>query len=155
MAIDLDPFTNIPADWFYVFTVEGVSAADAERALEITKRHLKAAEVHPYTAFMAHDMLSREWQDILESGITWEEVQEFKPVCVWADIWGDATDAGLEIACRNLPSGAIKTDIRIDWPGNRPYEAFQSYLKLRPEIIEARKKMNPPPKEYRFSGYFE
>lgn len=155
MAIDLDPFINIPKDWFYVFSVQGVSTADAEAALEIAKRHIKAAEVHPYTAFMAHDMLCRDWHDILESGMPWEEVAQYKPVCAWADIWSEATDASLEFACRNLPCGAIDIDVRIDWPGNKPYEACQSYIKLSPEVVEVHKKMNPPPKVRRFNGYFE
>lgn len=139
MALGLQAFLPIRDDRFYVFDVEGVSAA----------------EVHPCTAFMAHDLLCREWQDILESGMTWEEVEEYKPVCAWAGIWSDATNAALEAACRDLPSGAIDIDVRIDWAGNKPYEACQSHIKLNPELIEAHKGMDPPPKAYRFSGFFE
>jgi hypothetical protein len=121
MAAVGNPFrTNI--QWSLVLRVDGLTDDDVQRGIDAAKRMLETNRLDPIKGYEAYKMLSLQWHDIIEMGMSLQELQQYKEACCWADAWASVQDAAVKTACQALPNGAIAFWFGLEYLNSEPLD---------------------------------
>lgn len=147
MKIDLKCFLAVPDDWAIKFASDQIAEGDAQRGIDAARDVLNAANLHPFTSFIAYEFLNAEWPEFLAARMRATDLEEWAVLCAWADVWEAAEGAATAAALSHLPAGEVRYYFHVAFPGapqpedgpyvrdengevaEPPVNRFSSYLK--------------------------
>lgn len=128
MKLDLKRFLDVPSEWAIRFSSSSISEDDAQRGIEAARIVLDAANVHPFTAFIAHEFLKAEWQEFLADRMQSSGLEEWGALCAWADVWEAAEIAAVYFALNHLPIQGARYHFHVEFP-NAPVQEDRLYVR--------------------------
>lgn len=128
MKIDLKCFLAIPDDWAIKFSSDHITDDDAQRGIDAVWSVLNAANLHPFTSFIAYEFLNAEWPEFLAARMRETDLDEWAVLCTWADVWDAAEGAAIAAALSHLPAGEVRYHFHVAFP-NAPHQFDRLYIR--------------------------
>ena len=123
--MNMDDISNlVPARSTIILEVQGASEQDMAVGLQAAQAVFEREGVSAYKAFTGMGMVAAHLNDLLEaSPEAVRAVTSWSAWCRQADVWCDAENAALDVACQNLPDGKSKYRFRLEWEDRQAKES--------------------------------